>query len=96
VEIKKTREAAEVQVRGMRKAQVEHMQMVVHSWLSAASSDVDQENAMKVREDYPDTGRWLLKQSQIRAWCDPGSSSTPLLWLNGIPGAGMNFIISLD
>jgi len=68
------------------------MQIVLRSWLSAASSDVDQENAAKVREDYPNTGRWLLKQDLVRSWCDPRSSSIPLLWLNGKPGAGMDFL----
>src|SRR5579862_263597 len=54
VEIQKTRAAAEAQMRSMQKAEVEHMQIVVRSWLSPASSDVDQENAAKVRADYPD------------------------------------------
>ncbi|KAH0562509.1 hypothetical protein GP486_002801 [Trichoglossum hirsutum] len=94
-EIQKTRAAAEAQVRSMQRAEVEHMQIVVRSWLSPASSDVDQENVAKVRADCPDTGRWLFRQSQIRSWCDPDSSLIPLLWLNGIPGAGKTVLTSL-
>ncbi|KAH0537608.1 hypothetical protein FGG08_005600 [Glutinoglossum americanum] len=94
-EIQKTRAAAEAQVRSMRKTELRQMRMEVRSWLSSADSDMDHESVAKVRVDYPDTGRWLLKQSQVRAWCDPDSSSIQLLWLNGIPGAGKTVLASL-
>lgn len=35
------------------------------------------------------TGRWLRKEESFCKWLDPTDRSTRLLWLNGIPGAGM-------
>jgi hypothetical protein len=91
-EIQRARTAAEAHVRALQEAELKNMQVVLRSWLSAASSDMDQENAAKVRGDYPNTGRWLLTKDLVRSWCEPNSSSIPLLWLNGKPGAGMKIL----
>jgi hypothetical protein len=34
------------------------------------------------------TGRWLQKEKAFCTWLDPEDTSTRLLWLQGIPGAG--------
>jgi hypothetical protein len=35
------------------------------------------------------SGDWLLKDDTFTTWMDPGKKSSRLLWLQGIPGAGM-------
>lgn len=53
------------------------------------NSHTDQEHAAEIRRDFPEAGRWLLLRDQVKEWMDPLSTKIPLLWLNGIPGAGM-------
>lgn len=61
----------------------------VQSWLKAADVDSDQYDLSKIRADFPGTGRWLLDHSAFIDWFNPQYPNIPpLLWLNGIPGAG--------
>lgn len=50
---------------------------------------LDQETAMGMRQDYPSTGRWIFSEPKVKAWMDPSNAVLPILWMNGIPGAGM-------
>ena len=49
----------------------------------------DHEQAVEVRQEYPETGKWILRSDQLKQWMDPLSTDVPVLWVNGIPGAGM-------
>ncbi|KAI0550332.1 putative zinc finger protein [Xylaria curta] len=67
-----------------------------HSWLRAANVEIDQNNHAKTRAQYPGTGRWLLENMFFKEWFDPRFPTIPpLLWLNGIPGAGKTILASL-
>jgi hypothetical protein len=61
----------------------------VMNWLSAVDSVIDQEAAARVQNEYPTTGWWILQDKKIKAWTDSKLSLIPMLWMNGIPGAGM-------
>ena len=39
---------------------------------------------------YPGTGKWILKDPDFNKWLEISDLSTQLLWLQGIPGAGMS------
>ncbi|KAF2807330.1 putative zinc finger protein [Mytilinidion resinicola] len=68
----------------------------VYNWLRATSIDTDQYHLSKIRADYPGTGRWLLVNPTFKKWFDPQYATIPpLLWLNGIPGAGKSVLASL-
>lgn len=61
----------------------------VHNWLRASNVEIDQGNHQKARAEYPGTGRWLLNAAAFRDWFNPQFPAIPpLLWVNGIPGAG--------
>lgn len=46
--------------------------------------------AYVLRDDvYQGTGKWLMRNPNFRKWLDFQDKSTRLLWLQGIPGAGM-------
>jgi hypothetical protein len=61
----------------------------LHGWLRAANVANDQYEFSKVRAEYPGTGRWLLDNLKFKDWFGPLCQSIPpVLWLNGIPGAG--------
>jgi hypothetical protein len=62
--------------------------MAVINWLSAADADADHAAFSAVRQDIPDTGRWILDQPDIKTWLDCSQDSIPMIWLHGKPGAG--------
>jgi len=66
--------------------------VAVTAWLSPANSRLDQNNAASERKEYPETGRWLLDYHKVKSWLDQNSYSIPLLWISGIPGAGMTVL----
>jgi hypothetical protein len=57
-------------------------------WFSAATSTgLDHARFRDIRNQYPGTGEWILKDERIQKWMeDTPDSST--MWMNGIPGAG--------
>ncbi|KAI1147252.1 putative zinc finger protein [Nemania diffusa] len=68
----------------------------VNNWLRAPNVEVDQNNYTKARAEYPATGKWLLGTTLFKEWFDPQFAAIPpLLWLNGIPGAGKTILASL-
>lgn len=68
-----------------------HRQHLVISWLCAADSVNDHEDALAIHEAEPESGRWLFQQEAVKEWLDPLSQSHPILWINGKPGAGNAF-----
>jgi hypothetical protein len=82
------RAATEADFQRRNEEEKRYRHITVRNWLSAASTDVDQERGVTAREGDPESGRWLLKNSRIQGWFNPDLCSVPLLWINGIPGAG--------
>ena len=62
----------------------------VKQWLA-----VGQQNSMlhasyrQVRQEHPNTARWIFRQEAVKNWLATDPPATPSLWINGIPGAGM-------
>lgn len=58
-------------------------------WLATGSRAlIDHESFLAVRNDYPNTGRWIVKNGSINNWLTAAVPNTPVAWLTGIPGAG--------
>ncbi|KAH7308434.1 hypothetical protein B0I35DRAFT_464056 [Stachybotrys elegans] len=69
---------------------------VVTNWLRATNMSIDQDAFCNVRAEYPGTGQWLFNDVQFQEWFDPQYPAIPpLLWLNGIPGAGKTILASM-
>jgi hypothetical protein len=68
----------------------------VFNWLRSTDVETNQFHFSKILAGYPDTGRWLLNNPYFQEWIDPHFPTIPpLLWLNGIPGAGKTILASL-
>ncbi|KAI9644159.1 hypothetical protein NHQ30_007512 [Ciborinia camelliae] len=64
-------------------------------WLAATDPILDHESAVAMRADYPSSGNWILQENTIKTWLDAQQSTIPLLWINGIPGAGKTILASV-
>jgi hypothetical protein len=62
----------------------------IKEWLATGSqAAIDHERFLDVRKQYLSTGRWILKHELIANWLHADVPATPLIWMNGIPGAGV-------
>ena len=64
----------------------------VQTWLCAFDCETQQQDHRETRKVCKDPGRWLIDDPEFDKWFSSEYCSNPLLWLNGIPGAGMTFI----
>jgi hypothetical protein len=71
----------------VRKAERDRQRDRIQHWLGSVDSDARHEDATKLR--FTDTGTWLLEDHRFKQWFDPDHCVDPLLWLNGMPGAGL-------
>lgn len=70
-------------------ARRDHQRLAVRTWLSARNVQLDHEACIEMRREYPTTGLWILDKTAIAAWHDSQQTTVPLVWVHGIPGAGM-------
>ncbi len=83
------RAAAETQFEKLAEQEEKLERIAVTAWLDGAKSHLDQHNAKAEREAFPESGKWLLSRPQMKAWLDLSSVDKALLWIRGIPGAGI-------
>jgi hypothetical protein len=90
-ELERARVTAEAEYQRRKDDEDRHRRVMVRNWLSAASVEADQEAGINARKNYPESGRWLLGNSRMQAWLNAEFCAVTLLWLHGIPGAGLIF-----
>lgn len=67
----------------------ERNQAEVQKWLAAPSPTHEHEQACGKRKDAEHSGDWLFQKSQVKDWKEKDTPESSILWLHGIPGAGM-------
>lgn len=87
-EARKARATEAERFKEQDKQELLQRKIFLHNWLSAADTASDHESLLSTWKDHPLSGRWLLGRNQFRSWFDSTNTSTPLLWVHGIPGAG--------
>lgn len=87
-EIRSLRRTTEAKLDNLQKADMARRKAAVFRWLSSADTEVVHERHLKARSDNHNAGQWLLDDHRFQKWFDPVYCSTPLLWMNGKPGAG--------
>ena len=70
------------------KAEILRRSLAVTEKIHPPNTLTDHEGAAEIRQDYPDSGRWILRHAALRDWMDFRRPNIPVLWVNGIPGAG--------
>jgi hypothetical protein len=61
----------------------------VLEWLSGAQTKLDHGSACNARSEHPGSGSWILMKPELENWKEADTPISSVLWLNGIPGAGM-------
>lgn len=68
----------------------------MYTWLrspdhdQANNAENDQYEHARVRKTCPGSGSWVLSKQAFKEWMNPAFPAIPpLLWINGVPGAGM-------
>lgn len=74
----------------LEEAERKNRHLAVVNWLSATDAVLDQEASTAMRSEDLTAGQWFFEEPMMKAWIDPAKSTLPLLWMNGIPGAGRN------
>ncbi|KGO58231.1 hypothetical protein PEX2_067410 [Penicillium expansum] len=65
----------------------------VQCWLNGADVVTDQDTLTRARSGNPQAGTWLLRHELFRSWKE--RNKNPILWVNGIPGAGKTVLASI-
>lgn len=87
-EAKTARQQAILKYEEDEKHEVARRKEYIVKWLSASDSSTDQDRGVAARQDHAESGKWLLKEEKYRVWSGPSNTCLPLLWINGMPGAG--------
>jgi hypothetical protein len=62
----------------------------VVNWFAAPDVSQKHEATCRLRAEYGESGRWVLEKGRgLLEWKDDEMPASSILWLNGIPGAGM-------
>jgi hypothetical protein len=69
--------------------------IAVSDWLAVGRQPQKyHEDFRRIREPYPTTAQWILGNDHIKGVLGKDVPATPIVWINGIPGAGMTSIMT--
>lgn len=61
----------------------------IQEWIAGSVPYSYQETFYNVHLEYPETGLWILDNHLVTAWMKDDLPRNPILWVHGMPGAGM-------
>ena len=88
-EAQRTRELAEDHFKTMEDIERKRQLSLVLEKLEPPDYQIDHQTACEQRRQSR-SGSWILQYDTFRDWADIDNESSPLLYINGVPGAGMN------
>ena len=89
---KAARLAAQKSFEDIARAETRRRLLAVTEKIHPPHTLTDHEGAAEIRQDYPESGKWILRHPFLRDWLDFTRPNVPALWVNGIPGAGIGLI----
>lgn len=63
--------------------------VAIMAWILGVDTKLDHDSACEARTGYPRSGRWILRNFEFQNWKEADTPVSSILWLNGIPGAGV-------
>ncbi|KAI2633104.1 hypothetical protein GGS26DRAFT_555304 [Hypomontagnella submonticulosa] len=94
-EIQKLRDSANLEFKAHQRAETDRRRLRVTQWLSPFSMENLQDQYRETRSICANAGGWLIQDPRFRKWFNPSQHMWPLLWINGIPGAGKTILASV-
>lgn len=70
-------------------ARTDEQYVAVRNWIGGQPFSTHHDTVYSVHEAHPATGNWILSQKEVSAWMFEDVPRKSILWLHGIPGAGM-------
>lgn len=61
----------------------------IQKWIAGPAAYNHHEQALKIHQEYPSTGLWISHHTAVVAWMKDDLPRNPILWVHGIPGAGI-------
>jgi hypothetical protein len=86
-EAQRARAIAERRFEEDEKTEKSRRSTVVIEKIRPPNCQIDQDSARETTSG-SQTGQWILRHKKLQDWMNYQSTEDPLLWLNGIPGAG--------
>ena len=88
-ESKRARLAAETNFEEVARSERLRRLLAVTQKIHPPNTVNDHESAVETCQEYPQSGRWILRHRSLIDWMDFTNPNVPLLWINGIPGSGI-------
>jgi hypothetical protein len=89
-EAQEARRLAKQQYEDNERAIEDKQWATVRDWLSPPDHEVEHRALKDRRSGYPGTTDWIFTDSSLKDWLQSTVSGTSVLWLCGIPGAGVS------
>lgn len=77
------------QLSRLEEAEQQRKYTAVMEWVSGAKTKLDHDSCCDARSEYPGSGSWILQNPEFENWKEASTPVSSILWLKGIPGAGM-------
>ena len=90
------RVAAQTHFDETAKAEKLRRSLAVTEKIHPPNSRIDQEKTKEARQEYRESGRWILRHNLLKDWMDLSCQNVRPLWVNGIPGAGTFPLLQRD
>ncbi|KAK6850744.1 hypothetical protein PG987_000378 [Apiospora arundinis] len=94
-EVQVIRQQAEAGFAHAAQADLARQHREVLQWLAPVLPEKRHDVHRRAREDDAAAGKWLLDDDRFRMWSDKDCCATPLVWMNGKPGAGKSVLASI-
>jgi hypothetical protein len=77
-----------------RAAELDRRRVIVQQWLGSTTAQTRHDSHITTR--HPCTGDWLFRDPRFQKWFDFDYCTDPILWLSGMPGAGMKAQLDVE
>lgn len=74
----------------IEKAESQKKYLAVMEWTTCSKNMADHKSFGETRRDYLGSANWILSHDKVQNWIGNTTPVSSILWMNGIPGAGLS------